>query len=49
MLFDRNTDILKVKLLDAFKKLRKSTVSLALPVRPSVRMGKLGFHCKDFY
>jgi hypothetical protein len=43
VLFDRNTDILNVKLLGAFKKLRKATISLALRVRPSVRMEKLGF------
>ena len=31
-----NADILNVKLLGAFKKLRKANIRLALPVRPSV-------------
>ena len=35
-------------LLGAFAKLRKATVSLVMSVRPSVRMGQLGFHWTDF-
>jgi hypothetical protein len=39
--------------LDAFAKLRKTTISFAMPVRPSlypsVRMEQLDSHWKDFY
>jgi len=32
-----------------FEKLRKATISLAMSVRPSVRMDQLGSHWKDFH
>jgi hypothetical protein len=33
----------------AFAKLRKTTISFVMPVRPSVRMEQLGFHWMDFH
>jgi len=40
-------------LLDIFRhvlaKLRKSNISFAMSVRPSVRMEQLGFHWTDFH
>jgi len=35
--------------LDEFKKLRKTTISLIMSVRPSIRMEQISFHWKDFY
>jgi len=33
----------------AFAKLRKATISIVMSVRPSFRMGQLGFHLTNYH
>jgi len=39
----------EICILSTIAKLRKATISFVVPVRPSVRIEQLGFHCTDFH